>query len=109
MERWGEEFKQRGLRMRLIGGDDFRQSWKDADTTFGKGYSQRVSGIDYRYITPADFPITHSCETYDNVVTYCNWKDNELFGIELYNQDIADAQRAFFELLWAKSVPETQF
>lgn len=109
MERFGEEFAKRNLHMRLISGDEFEKSWEDADVTFGKGYSQRIKNIDYRYISPDIFSVTHSCEVYDNVVMYCNWKDNELFGIEIYNQDIADAQRQLFELIWAKSQPETRF
>ena len=109
MKRYWEEFHRRQLHMRLISGDAFLQSWKDADTTFGQGYSQRVSGIDYRYISPDIFPVTHACEIYDNVVMYCNWKDNELFGIEIYNQEIADAQRATFEMLWSKATPDTRF
>lgn len=109
MERYWDEFHARKLHMRLISGDAFLQSWKDADATFGQGYSQRASDVDYHYISPDIFPVTHACEIYDNVVMYCNWKDNELFGIEIYNQEIADAQRAMFDMLWAKSQPDTRF
>ena len=28
------------------------------------------------------------------------WQDNELFGIEIQNQQIADMQRSIFETLW---------
>jgi hypothetical protein len=109
MERFWEEFHERKLHMRLISGDAFATSWEDANNTFGQGYSQRVDSIDYHYISPDIFPITHLCEIYDDVVMYCNWKDNELFGIEIYNQQIADAQRAMFEILWAKSQPDMRF
>jgi hypothetical protein len=27
-----------------------------------------------------------------------------MFGIEIYNQEIADAQRQFFEILWAQGI-----
>jgi sugar-specific transcriptional regulator TrmB len=109
MERWSEEFTSRHLHMRLVGGDDFAESWKDADQRFGPGYSQRIKGIEYHSISSSDFMITHSCEVYDNVVMYCNWKGGEIFGIEIYNGDIADAQRRFFELIWSRSQPETRF
>lgn len=109
MTRWSAEFAERKLRLRMIGGDDFRASWEDANKTFGQAYSQRIPGIDYRYISPEIFNITHSCEVYDNVVVYCDWKDEELFGIEIYNQGIADAQRQLFEMLWSKAKPETRF
>ena len=109
MHRWGEEFAGRGLRERLLYGDDFRESWTDADKKWGPGYSKRIPGIDYHYLPPSVFAVTNTCEVYDNVVMYADWRDGELFGIEIYNQGIADAQRAFFELLWAKSEPETRF
>ncbi len=109
MEHYWEEFHKRKLRQRLISGDEFLKSWDDANVTFGQGYSQRVDDIVYHYISPDVFPVTHACEIYDNVVMYCNWKDNELFGIEIYNQEIADAQRAMFEILWSRSVPDTRF
>ena len=108
MTRWGTEFAERKLHMRLIASDDFRQSWQDANKTFGPSYSQRIPGVDYHYISPDFFKITHSCEIYDDVVLYCDWKDGELFGLEIYNRSIADAQRQFFEMLWAKSRPEDQ-
>jgi hypothetical protein len=51
------------------------------------------------------FPITHSTVIYGDVTAYFNWKDGEIFGIEIYNQQIADAQRQFFEMLWRQGVP----
>jgi hypothetical protein len=35
---------------------------------------------------------------------YFNWKDGEIFGFEVYNQEIADAQRHIFEMLWQRGV-----
>ena len=107
MQRWTEEFEKRKLRCRLVVGDDFVQSWHDGLKTVGTG--QRVKGMDYNYIAPDDFKITHSCDMYDDVVAYFHWKDNEVYGVEIYSQEIADSQRQFFELIWQKSVPETRF
>jgi DNA-binding MarR family transcriptional regulator len=110
MERWTEAFEERQLHCRLLSGDDFAKSWAEGTKkTSGIGTGQRVKGMDYHCIAPADFRITHSCNMYDNVVGYYHWKDGEVFGIETYNQEIADSQRQFFELLWAKSQPETRF
>lgn len=36
-------------------------------------------------------------------------EDDEVFGLEIYNAQIADSQRQIFELLWRQAVPETQF
>jgi hypothetical protein len=43
--------------------------------------------------------------TYDDVVSYYNWKDGEIFGLEVYNQEIANAQRHLFEMLWQQGQP----
>jgi hypothetical protein len=51
------------------------------------------------------FPVAHSTIIYDDVVTYHNWHNGVLFGIEIHNKEIADAQRVFFEMLWQRAEP----
>lgn len=109
MQNWTEEFEKRGLTCRLITGDDFATSWSEGQKSFGEGTGERIKGMQYHCISPKDFKITHSCDVYDNVVAYYHWKDNEIFGIETYNQEIADTQRQFFEMIWKKSKPEERF
>jgi hypothetical protein len=58
-----------------------------------------------RILNPADMPITHAMDVYDDTVAYYNWQGNEVFGIEIYNKDIAAAQNTFFDMLWDKSKP----
>jgi hypothetical protein len=41
------------------------------------------------------------------VTAYFNWKDDEIFGIEIYNKDIAATQARFFEMLWQQSKLQT--
>ena len=109
MRRWAEEFIKRGLQSRLLTGDDFAASCREGKQALGEDVGERIPGIQYRYIAPNDFPITHSCESYDSVVAYYQWHRGEIFGFEIYNQSIADAQRQLFELLWAKSKPEQRY
>lgn len=104
MDRWAAEFEKRGLKKQVIFGDDYIKSWR-ARTPQG----DRIKGIEYHHLDPSFFPITHSCDVYDDVVAYYNWRGGEIFGIEMYNRQIADAQRHFLEDLWAKSTPETRF
>lgn len=56
-----------------------------------------------RYLPPEILSIKHSTVVYDDVIAYYNWVDGEVFGIELYNQEIANHQRQMFEILWEKS------
>jgi hypothetical protein len=70
---------------------------------YGKHVNERLVRWESRYISPDIFPITHSTVTYDNVIAYYNWKDGDLFGIEVYNQEIADTHRRIFEMLWVQA------
>jgi len=103
-QKWAEEFEAKGLRKRLLINDEFVESWERYGTT-----GRRINGIDYHYIDSDTFTIRNISDTYDDVTVYFQWKDGEMFGIEIYNQDIADTQRQIFEILWAKSKPETRF
>jgi hypothetical protein len=109
MERWTEAFEERNLRCRLITGGSFAESWASGLKTAGEGTGQRVKGMQYNCISSEDFTIDHSCDMYDDVVGYYNWRNGEVFGVEIYNQEIASSQRQLFELLWQKSRPETRF
>lgn len=60
-----------------------------------------------RYIEDAVFDIKQNTVVYDNVVSYFNQEDDQLFGIEIYNSDIADMQLQFFDMLWQKAKPPT--
>lgn len=98
-ERWVRRCNERDIKSRGIIGDHFidsQQEWYDAHT------NERLKHWESRYIAPEVFPITHSTVTYNNTVAYYNWRNGEIFGIEIYNQEIADAQSAFFEMLWAQ-------
>lgn len=104
-ERWVERFNERNIHSRSIVGDHFLESqrkWYDTHT------NEKLKHWEGRYISSSAFPIKHSTFMYGNVLAYFNWHDTEVFGVEIYNQEIADSQRQFFELLWqqARAVPD---
>lgn len=103
-ERWVEKCNAQNINFKGIISDHFistQQQWyhKQAHT------NERLKNWESRHVTDQVFPITHSTVVYDDVVSYYNWKDGEIFGIEIYNQEIADAQRNFFEMLWNSAQP----
>jgi sugar-specific transcriptional regulator TrmB len=101
-ERWVDRSNQQELKFRSIVGDYFlstQRKW------YSSHDNEKLKFWEGRYIDNAVYPITHSTNVYDNVVAYFNWRDGEVFGIEVYNQEVADAQRQFFEILWDKSQP----
>lgn len=101
-ERWAERCNQHGLVFRSLVGDHFLQAQRNWYTRHD---NQKLRHWQGRYLTDKVFPVTHSTVTYDDVVAYYNWKDGEVFGIEIHNQEIAQAQRNVFEMLWRQGQP----
>jgi len=101
-ERWARTCNERGLKFRGIINDNFiktQQEW------YGKHSNERLASWQSRYLPDGVFLITHSVVIYDDVTAYYDWKDGEIFGVEMYNQEIADSQRQFFEMLWSQGLP----
>lgn len=105
-ERWTDACNARSLKFRGVVGPSFlasQQAW------YGTVVRERLNDWEARTIPENDLTITHSTIVYDDVVAHYNWQDNEIFGIETYNHQIADAQRVFFSMLWDKAaLPPTQ-
>jgi len=96
-ERWVERCNQHDMYFRSVVGDHFlttQQEW------YGEHSNEKLRHWQGCYVPDHLFPITHSTITYDDVIAYYNWRDGEVFGIEVYNQEIATAQRHVFEMLW---------
>ena len=96
-ERWVAQCNEKGLAFRGIISDTFIES----QASWYTGHSnEKLKNWQARYVAPNVFAIAHGTIMYDDVVGYFNWKDDEIFGIEIYNPEIAKTQRQFFELLW---------
>jgi len=101
-QRWVERCNERNMQFRSIAGDHFlntQQTW------YTKHDNEKLRFWAGKYLPDDVFPITHSTVTYDDVVAYYNWKDGEVFGLEVYNHEIAAAQRHLFEMLWKQGQP----
>ncbi len=103
-ERWVRKFNERGLKARGLVGDHFLETLQQ---WYNKHDNERLENWESRYLPPDVFPITHSTIAYDDVLGYYNWRDGEIFGIEVYNQEIAASHRGTFDLLWEKALPIT--
>lgn len=96
-ERWVAKCNQDDIKFRGIVSDDFLTSQK---TWYDQHANERLANWQQRYVSPEVFKVSHSTVVYNNVVAHYNWNEAEVFGVEVYNQQIADTQRQFFELLW---------
>lgn len=101
-ERWVRRCNERGIRFRGLIGNQFINSQR---AWYSQHQNERLEHWQARHLTNEVFPITHGMMVYDDVVAYQNWKNDEVFGIEIHNQQIADSQRKLFELLWTQGQP----
>lgn len=105
-ERWVRVCNERGLAFRSLVGDNFIESQKK---WYGRHDNERLEHWQGRYLPDSILPITYSTVIYDDVVAYYNWKDGEIFGVEIHNRQIADTQRALFEMLWRQAPPAKDY
>ena len=101
-ERWVRRCNERGIKSRGIVGDAFIESQAE---WYARRDNERLEQWEAVYLPSSTFTINHSTALYDNVVTYQNWKDGDIFGFEIYNPDIVVSQRQYFELLWKLGQP----
>jgi hypothetical protein len=99
-ERWVKACNEQQMHFRGIVCDAFLESQKQ---WYAKNDNERLQHWEQRHIPKDTFSITHNQIIYDDIVAYYNWKDGEVFGIEIYNREVADSQRQFFEMLWKKA------
>ncbi len=55
---------------------------------------------EWRTISPKILAITHGMEIYNDVVAISYWNGDEVMGVEIYNEAIADMQRSIFNHFW---------
>jgi sugar-specific transcriptional regulator TrmB len=102
-ERWVAKCNEQNLSFKGIVSDQFlasQKQWYDSHS------NEKLAHWEQRHISKDVFDIQHGMIVYDNVVAYFNWKDHEIFGVEIYNEEIAGSQRQLFALLWDKATPE---
>lgn len=102
-DRWVKKCNEAGITFRGVVGDDFLASMNE---WYGEHSNDRLASWEQRYVSPEVFAISHSTIVYGDVVAHFNWNDDEVFGVEIYNKQIADTQRQLFGLLWQAADPK---
>lgn len=95
--RWVESVNQHEIRFRIIYDEGLhRTPQMPTDTVYPRTWEPR-------HVAKDTFPVTHTSIIYNDVIASFFWQGNQVFGMEVYNSEAANAQRAYFELLWVKS------
>lgn len=91
--------------------EKLRQTWVDKkitsyDLTNDKAWNMKTNVKNYqafsrnRYIDPKLFKIRFETFIYNNCVTLLNYERSDVFGVEIYNTELAEQQKQLFDLLW---------
>lgn len=78
------------------------------DLTNNKARTVTIDEIDpkrnhFAYIDPAVFRIEFETLIYNNVVALLSYENNDIFGVEIYNEKLARQQEQLFDLLWSQA------
>lgn len=99
---WREEWIKRNLIFRDLYSDEYLKGRK-------KGVYDNISSPakNFRslYISPEILDINHQVDIYNNVLSFYNWHEGEIFGVEIYNEKIAQTQKQLFEIVWKMARP----
>jgi len=106
MRKWKDEVITRNLKFRELYSDVYVESLskplEEVQTGIKKSFDKKH--FDSRYVPSSVLDITYQMDIYDIVVSSYNWRGGEIFGVEIYNQEIADMQKQFFEIVWGMPV-----
>ena len=92
MQEFASEFVRRNLKMRDLYGENYKESKKIQYAWMGH--------IESKMVSDSILTIDHQMDIYDEVVSFYNWHEGEVFGVEIYNPKVAKMQRQLFELAW---------
>lgn len=93
---WANEFNERKIKARDLYSDHYQISTQKHPYPSGISWSTWKS----RYISPSLLAIDHQVDIYNNVVAFYDWHDGEIFGVEIYNEKVANLQKQIFDLIW---------
>ena len=54
----------------------------------------------WRYLPDSVMKLSHNLDIYNNVVAIYYWENNDVFGVEIENEKIAETQRSIWKTLW---------
>ncbi len=100
------------IKMKLKVRDLFSDQYFDYKRQWIKDHGDKPEG-DWtwwraRYISEKILKIDQNIDIYNDVVAYYHWQGQETFGVEIYNQRVADFHKQMHDMVWkmAKPVPD---
>lgn len=94
-EKFRDEFAFTGIKARDLYSAEYLKSLNEVGQ-----HNQDWPNWQSRYISPKILDVQHQMDTYDDVLSIYHWHNDEVFGVEIYNQAVANMQKQIFEVLW---------
>jgi len=95
-EKVREEFVKRKVIVREISNSRHLSAWTKV-VEFARDYWQ------IRQIDKKDFDMQVEFLIYNDVYAFYSYKNDDVFGVEVYNEDLAFMQRQMFNFIWKRS------
>lgn len=104
--KWWNECTRRRRRQKVLANPGTFEMKNTVDATTQEKYDKNLPNImQEKVIDTKIFKINQETFIYNDVYAIIQWDKNEIFGVEIYNQAVADQQREIFDLLWKLGKP----
>jgi predicted transcriptional regulator len=88
-----QRFLEKKIKIRTLQNQEEMEGWTDVSEMIRKYWEAR-------HISRETLTITSDILIYNNVYTMYRFQDDDIFCVEVYNQQLVDMQRQIFEVLW---------
>lgn len=103
--RWWNQYVSKNIKTQLIANPGTFEIKDRVDQfTKEKYLKEPAKTFQAKIIDPKILKITQETFIYNDVFAIVQWDSEKVFGVEIYNQSIADQERAVFNVLWKIAV-----
>lgn len=67
--------------------------------------TEHIQQWEIKHLSKEDIEITVETQIYNDVVALIDYKSDDVFIVEIYNQKLADMQKQLFDFIWKHAVP----
>ena len=108
VEKWWTESVRRNIINFILTNpksSEIKNSYKTLDDKAFKQFGTSKSNVWRERVLPGKvFKIRYETFIYNNVFAVVQWKKGDIFGVEIYNQEVADQEKEIFKVLWGMAL-----
>ena len=94
-KQWVTQIEKNGIVARDLRSDEFLAS------TEQPGFERvHIDQSAWRYLPDSVMKLSHNLDIYNNVVAIYYWENNDVFGVEIENEKVAETQRSIWNTMW---------